>query len=633
MHKLHYITQTDFERVLNSDLSTKDKAAILAGLARINALYAIRKAGSGHIGSSFSSLDIVSSIMLGWVLPSKGSDLYFSSKGHDAPGLYALMSGVGLLPFELIHQLRALDGLPGHPDINTPGICANTGSLGMGISKAKGMCLAARLQGLRRRVFVLTGDGELQEGQIWESAASTANAGLSEITVIVDHNKLQSDTFVEKVSPLGDLASKFKSFGWHVSRVDGHDVSDIFAALNKAVDQDSAPSVIIAETIKGKGVEEFEHTAMPPGDEFYQFHSGAPDWPVYEQAAEELLKLSNALLTDHGLAPCQPELDQIQPAAAPPAQQNLISAYGEALVAQAKQHDNLVVLDADLIKDCGLVAFRDTYPERFFECGIAEQDMVSTAGGMALSGLLPVVHSFACFLTTRPNEHIYNNASEKTKLVYVGSLAGVLPGGPGHSHQSVRDINLMSAIPGMLCLEPSCAAEVGAALDFLLNKWEGPGYLRLMTPPWPVDFSLPADHQLRLGIGATLRPGRGAAIITYGPVMLGEALKAASLLAAGGIECAVYNLPWLNRLDEAWLAGIFKDASLLVTLDNHYIRGGQGQMIAAAVARLRDPIPALLHLGLKDLPCCGSNDEVLAAHGLDAASIAQAVKKASTDLQ
>src|SRR5688500_15900507 len=160
----------------------------------------IARAGSGHIGSSFSCLDIVS-----WLLLEElgADDLYFSSKGHDAPGYYAALIGLGRLPEEKLHALRRLFGLPGHPDVRTAGVVANTGSLGMGISKAKGMVLAHRMRRESRRVFVLTGDGELQEGQIWESLAGAVAARMHELTVIVDHNKLQSDRFVVSTSDLG----------------------------------------------------------------------------------------------------------------------------------------------------------------------------------------------------------------------------------------------------------------------------------------------------------------------------------------------------------------------------------------------------------------------------------------------
>ncbi len=182
----------------------------------------IAGAWSGHIGTSFSSLDIMSWLFLNELRDlDKGPaacDIFFSSKGHDAPALYAVLIGLGLLPAEKLHELRRLHGLPGHPHVETPYVQANTGSLGMGISKAKGMALANRHAGAPRRIFVLTGDGELQEGQFWESLGSAANRGLGEIVAIIDHNKIQSDTWVEQVSHLGDLEAKLRAFGWHVAR-------------------------------------------------------------------------------------------------------------------------------------------------------------------------------------------------------------------------------------------------------------------------------------------------------------------------------------------------------------------------------------------------------------------------------
>ena len=172
MAELRFVPRSEFERIEGLGLKPAARAALFATLCRINTLYMVARAGSGHLGSSFSSLDIVSWLYLNELHQGDASgDVYFSSKGHDAPGLYAVLLATGLLPFDRIHTLRRLGGLPGHPDVATPGVVTNTGPLGMGISKAKGMILANRLSGRQGRVFVMTGDGELQEGQIWESLA------------------------------------------------------------------------------------------------------------------------------------------------------------------------------------------------------------------------------------------------------------------------------------------------------------------------------------------------------------------------------------------------------------------------------------------------------------------------------
>src|ERR1044072_5086644 len=304
--ELHYIPASEFARGVKANADPVLKATAFAALARINTLYMIAGAWSGHIGTSFSSLEIMSWLFLNELRDlDKGEDdcdIFFSSKGHDAPALYNVLIGLGLLDEGLLHQLRRLKGLPGHPHVETPYVQANTGSLGMGVSKAKGMALANRLDGKERRIFVLTGGGELQEGQFWESLGTAVTRQLGEIVAIIDHNKIQSDTWVTDVSPLGDLEAKFRAFGWHVSRCDGHDVAAIertFRALDSVTDR---PKAIIADTVKGKGVSFMEGPALKSG-ELYAYHSGAPKEEAYTAGLAELLTTANARFAELGLGP------------------------------------------------------------------------------------------------------------------------------------------------------------------------------------------------------------------------------------------------------------------------------------------------------------------------------------------
>lgn len=626
---LHYVPLTQFERVRALAVPEVQKAEVFAALCRINILYMIARAGSGHIGSSFSSIDIMSWLQLQALRPSQ--DIFFSSKGHDAPALYSTYLALGKLDFSLIHELRRVNGLPGHPDVNTPHIVTNTGSLGMGVSKAKGMIFANRLREREGRVYVLTGDGELQEGQFWESLISAANHRLHELTVIVDHNKLQSDTLVSKVSDLGDLSAKFEAFGWHVSRCDGNDMAAFARTLTHAQTVRTQPQVIIADTIKGKGVSFMEHTAIDSDVEFYKFHSGAPSEDAYGKALAELVDTARGLLAACGGGALHMEPVQRPEASASAAQpQRLVQAYSEALLVQARRNPNLVALDADLILDTGLIAFQKEFPHRFVECGIAEQDMVSQAGGMALQGLLPVVHSFACFLSARPNEQIYNNATEQEKIIYVGSLAGVLPGGPGHSHQAVRDISALAAVPGLVLMEPSCEAEVAPLLDWAVNEHTGSSYLRLVSLPWPISYRLPAQYQPKLGQGVALTAGDDALIISAGPVMLESAVQAAhQLRERRNLGVKVINLPWLNHVDPTWLAQTLRGYTRVFSLDNHYTIGGQGDRIAAVLAQMaqtQGERPRLTALGLTEVPVAGTPTEVLEAHQLNAAHIARHIE-------
>src|SRR6266508_2799473 len=603
------------------------RAAVLADICRINTLYMIMNAGSGHIGSSFSSMDVITWL---WTeelsrpnsgLP--GADTYFSSKGHDAPALYALLIALGTLDFDLMHRLRRLRGLPGHPDVDTPFIATNTGSLGMGISKAYGMARANRFQGRTGRIVVLTGDGELQEGQIWESLQPVANEKLGEIIVIVDHNKFQSDSTVAAVSDLGAVEDKFRAFGWDVRRIDGHDVRAIHEAFEATATVADRPDAIVADTVKGRGVSFMEGVAC--GDQTYHFHAGAPSLDDYVAAVRELVARVNGLLHQARLAPLVLAEAPLPTRVVPAKPERLVVAYGDELLEMARERDDIVVLDADLLSDCGIEAFKAERPGRFIECGIAEQHMVSAAGGLALKGMLPVVHSFACFLSTRANEQIYNNATERRKIIYTGTLAGVVPGGPGHSHQSVRDISAIGSVPGLTAIEPCSERAARLAIRWAVEQNDASTYLRFVNVPIDLPYTLPSRYELEVGRGVTLRSGGDVALVGYGPVLLTSACGAADALAGDGVTAAVVNLPWLNRIDDEWVADVLGRFSVIVTLDNQYVTLGQGAMVAAALARtgVRAHVQSL---GVTGVPACGGNAEVLAHHGLDPASIARAVK-------
>jgi transketolase len=589
------------------------RAAAFADASRINALSSIMEAGSGHIGTSFSVLDILAWLHLEVL---GGDDVVFSSKGHDAPAVYAALAGMGRIDFALLHRLRRLGGLPGHPDIEAvPAVSTNTGSLGMGVSKAKGFARAARMQGMPpRRVFVITGDGELQEGQFWESLGQAANERFGEITVIVDHNKIQSDTWVDQVGDLGDLEAKVRAFGWAVARCDGNDVDAFGATLGRLLDESpDTPKLLVADTVKGSGATVFEpHDLERSGTALYAYHSGAPTPEEYEAALAQIGgRLRERLGRDVACEEAQ------APRRLPPeGTQKLPAAYGEALADAAEREPRLVALDADLYLDTGLIPFRERHPERFVECGIAEQDMVSQAGALALGGLLPAAHSFACFMTPRANEQVFNNATEGTKVLYTGTLAGIVPGGPGHSHQMIRDIALMGCVPGMACLEPATEHETRLCVDWAVHEAPGPVYIRLVSVPWVLGFDPPAAARLRHGRGTMLLQGTRAVLVCTGPVLLSQAYAAAQQLGDVGL----ISLPWLRDVDGPWLAEAAGDAPVVV-LDNHWHVGGQGDAVRAALDGR-----AVKVWGIDRVPACGTNDEVLRAHGLDSDALAERLR-------
>jgi transketolase len=624
---LSVVPKAELDRIRGLDVDPIERAAAFADACRVNTLAMVEYAGSGHLGTSFSCMDILSWLHLEVL---RDGDRYFSSKGHDAPALYSVLIALGRLPFESLFTLRRLGGLPGHPDVlTTPGVLTNTGSLGMGISKARGFVLSDRLAGRQGTVFVLTGDGELQEGQFWESLQPTANRGAADIVVIVDHNKLQSDTWVSHVSDLGDLEKKVAAFDWAVGRCDGNDLHSFSRALQTLGQTNpDRPKLLVADTLKGAGVRFMEPHDVPASDtSLYAFHSGAPGPEAYARALDLLVARLNARLSVLGAGEVKLELHEGSTRRTPERPQRLVAAYGDALVAAAERNESVVALDGDLRLDTGLVDFQQRFPERFFECGIAEQDMVSQAGAMALAGLVPVCHSFACFLTARAAEQIFNNATEGTKVIYHGSLAGIVPGGPGHSHQMVRDVALMGSVPGLEPVEPFCEEEARALVGWAVEEATGPVYIRLVSPPWPLGFEPPAI-ELTPGRGTVLREGTAGTFVCTGPVLVSQAWAACEELGDWGLIA----LPWLRGIDGVWLADV-ADGSILC-LDNHVLPGGQGESVLHAIAAASPEDAARVTLaGVEGVPVCGTNDEVLRAHALDAKSLVARARALSFDRQ
>jgi transketolase len=645
--QLSLIPKGEFDRVRAAEADRDAILALLANMCRLNVLVAVKRAGSGHLGSSFSALDLVVHLLfeeldtaeLGWEHPDR--DVFFTSKGHDVPGLYAALFALGVLPREKLLALRRLGGLDGHPDVRIPGIEANSGSLGMGISKGRGIAWAKWNLGVAGRVVVMTGDGELQEGQNWEAIQGAAHDRLSHLVVVVDRNELQSDKPTEQIVSLGDLEAKFTSFGWHATSCDGHDHAALREAFEEFRGVDDRPQALIAETIKGKGVSFMERSAaLAEGGGFYRWHAGAPGDEDFERARDEIVARIGERLGELGLGPLvleavEPEPEPEEPAASLEAEpesgagspdhtkvtdEYVVEAYGQALLELGAEHDRLVVLDADLASDCRIRAFELEYPDRFLECGIAEQDMVSAAAGLARQGLLPVVNSFASFLASRANEQIYNQASEGTKVVYALHYAGLIPAGPGKSHQSLRDVSLLAALPDMEIVQPANAEETRAVVRWAVEDAERNVAIRLAIGPSPRRVELPEDYRLEPGRGSLLREGGDALLVAYGPVMLHEALTASEVLALRGVSLGVLNMPWLNRFDSAWLAETLAPYGRVFVLEDHASVGALGDALRPELDGR-----ALTVFGVEGWPACGTPAEALRFHRLDGVSLADRI--------
>jgi transketolase len=584
--------------------------------ARINILSAIKAAGSGHIGTSFSSIELIlvsRKLLSDW----KSEDqtlrtVFFSSKGHDAPAIYAAMHACNELNDDLLFKLRRLDGLPGHPEIDTPGIPTNTGSLGMGISKAKGFIYANRIKKINSRVIVVLGDGELQEGQIWESLPGAARDNLFELTVIVDANEIQSDSWVYKTSPLGDLKSRVEGCGWKFLECDGHDLDSLESTISR---NQESPTFIFAKTVKGAGINKM--MSFSSDGKFYKYHSGSLDDDSFIEAINELLLRQQQNLCPKFFLNFQVDFENESDALPKSRPQSLVTSWVELLPKEMGNHPELVVLDADLSYDTSTYLAREKFPERYIQAGIAEQDMVSIAGTIALSGFLPIVHSFSTFLSMRPTEQIFNNLTERSRIVYCGFLAGLIPAAPGFSHQAVTDVGIFLSLPNLDVIEPSCQGELESALTFAISNSQST-YIRINSVGIPSTNSfLPISP----GVGISRRNGVGLAFIVSGTTTLIQALDAAERLTEEGINPSVYSYPFLGSSPNQEFLARLRNYSQIFVIENHLPAIGNFFSMSMILTSTK-----ITRIGLNELPKNGRNDEVLEYHRLDAESIVRTVK-------
>ena len=417
------------------------------------------------------------------------------------------------------------------------------------------MARANRYTGRGGRIVVMTGDGELQEGQIWESLQPVANEKLAEIIVIVDHNKLQSDSRgVRRQRPRADRGQVPRvrlGSARAATATTPAVIRDVLARFATVTDQ---PKVFIADTIKGKGVSFMEGLAC--GDQTYHFHAGAPSLKDYLAATRSSSTRVNARLDALG----QPPVD------------------ARARAAAGARHADEAGKDRARVRRRAARRWRATGPRSSSStpiccptaasrrsrrsCPIGSSSAASPSStwcrrpaAWRCSGMLPVVHSFACFLSTRANEHIYNNATERRKIIYTATLAGLVPGGPGHSHQSVRDISAIGAVPGLVAFEPCSEREARLAIRWAVEENPDSTYLRFVNVPLDLPYALPADYALHVGRGVDAPARRRRRDRRLRPAAV-DATRGARPTSSRrqGISAAVIDLPWLNRIDDEWVA-------------------------------------------------------------------------------
>ena len=600
----------------------------MANRLRKHSLVSTTEAGSGHPSSCLSCADLISALFFRFLRfdvqkPNNPfNDRFILSKGHAAPVLWAAWAEAGAFSTEKLLTLRKFDSdLEGHPTPRSPWVDVATGSLGQGLSMAVGMALASKIDQYRNRFFVLIGDGEMAEGSVWEAAALASHRKLDNLIALLDVNRLGQSQETMYGHDLQTYERRFQSFGWHTLVIDGHNIDQIVAALQSAIEVKESPAVVIARTIKGKGVS------------FLEDRNGWHGKPILSasQLQEALAEIGDHVQLPEPLEIARPERSsspsQGKPEKiAPPnytAGQEVATreAYGYALQKLGAVNPNLVVLDGDTKNSTYAEKFLSAYPNRFVECFIAEQNMVGTAIGLSALGKIAFASTFACFLT-RAYDHIRMAAVSQANLKLCGSHAGVSIGEDGPSQMGLEDLAMMRAICGSTVLYPSDAISA-ERMVVLAAETQGIFYIRTSRPKTPVIY--PADETFEVGGSKVLRSSpRDRATIVSAGVTLHEALKACAQLGEEHLPVRVIDLYSVKPVDVETLQKAARETGAILTVEDHYPEGGLGDAVLAALAG----IPCQFKkLAVTDLPRSGSAAELMDRFGISARGIVEAVKQ------
>ena len=604
---------------------------------RIDSIRSTSEAGSGHPTSCCSAAEIMAALFFAEMRfdpknpRNPDADRFVLSKGHAAPVLYAAWAESGAFDRSELLKLRRIDSdLEGHPTPKLPFVDVATGSLGQGICAGIGIALNARRIASDYRTYVLLGDGESAEGSVWEAANVGAADKLDTLCGITDVNGLGQSRATMWNHDMDQFARRWRAFGWHEIVIDGHHLGAILDALDEARRTKGQPTMILARTIKGKGVSFVEGKdgwhgkAFKKGEELDRAIAELEKQFVPVPAGIETLAKNPA-----GLIP-KPAPTSRPPVApkplAPPSykigdQVATREAYGDAIAKLGEVDPRVVALDADVKNSTFSEKFEKKFPDRFYQNFIAEQVMVGAAMGLAARGAIPFPSTFACFFS-RAADFIRMTAISNVGVKFAGSHAGVSIGEDGPSQMALEDLAMCAAQPNFAVLYP-CDGVSTEKLVALMASHAGPAYMRTSRPKTPVIYS--ADETFTIGGLKVLRESGGdvATVIGAG-VTVFEALKAHDELKTNGLSIRVIDLYSVSPIDrDGLVAAARATGGHLITVEDHYPAGGIGDAVAAAVA---DAGFTVHRLAVREIPRSGKPEELLDRFGISARHIVSAVR-------
>jgi transketolase len=592
---------------------------------RVDSIRCAAAAKSGHPTSGMSAADLMAVLVANhfrydFDQPKQATnDRLVFSKGHASTLLYAIFRAAGAITDEELLQYRSFGSmLEGHPTPLIPWVDVATGSLGQGLPYGVGMALAGKhLDRLPYRVWVLCGDSETAEGSVWEAFEHAAHYELDNLTAIIDVNRLgqRGETMVGW--NLDVYRDRAQAFGWETIEIDGHDVEEIDRAYTQAASTSGKPTVVIARTVKGKGVKAVEdqlgwhgkalddaddaieelggvrslrvEVTKPDAAEPHRFPSGKLELPRYELGDEVATR----------------------------------KAYGEALAALGSARGDIVALDGEVNNSTFAEIFAKEHPERYFEMYIAEQQMLAAAVGLQARGWNAFASTFAAFLS-RAYDFIRMAAISRANLRLAGSHAGVSIGEDGPSQMALEDIAALRAVHSSTVLHP-CDANQTAKLVAAMADTDGIVFLRTLRPNTPVIYD--ADEEFTIGGSRVLRASDDDDVTLVGAgITVHEALKAAETLEEDGITARVIDLFSIKPIDAETLHAAAEATGRIVTVEDHFPEGGLGEAVLAALAE-SDERPRVLTLAVREMPRSGKPAELLNAYGIDAEHIALAARR------
>ncbi len=593
---------------------------------RVDSIRAAAVTSSGHPTSSMSAADLMAVLMSKYLHydfdrpDDPRNDHLIFSKGHASPLLYSMYKAAGAITDDELLTFRKFGSrLEGHPTPEIPWVDVATGSLGQGLPYGVGIALAGKkLDRLPYRVWVLHGDSETAEGSVWEAFEHASFYGLDNLTVILDVNRLGQRGETMHGWDLDSYANKARAFGWHAVEIDGHDVEAIDRAYGEAAAQQGQPTLVVAHTLKGKGVKEVEDKGG--------WHGKALDHP--EESIAELGGERNIVVeVPKPELKGEPHTFEVSGPLELPSWQHgeevaTRRAYGDALAALGAARGDVVALDGEVSNSTYAEIFRDAHPDRYFEMYIAEQQMVAAAVGMQVRGWVPFASTFAAFLT-RAYDFIRMAAISRANIRLCGSHAGVSIGEDGPSQMALEDLAMMRAVHGSTVLYPSDPNQTARLVAEMADR-EGIIFMRTTRAATPVLYD--ASDEFQIGGSRVLRQGDDLAIVAAG-ITLHESLKAADKLIAEGIDARVIDLYSVKPVDVDTLrAAAEATGGRIITVEDHWSEGGIGDAVLEALSDDGELPPQVVRLAVREMPGSGKPAELLAAAGIDADHIAQAAR-------